>query len=40
MSAYPKLAADAGRIVANRDDPVGELKLALFNAPESFSGSR
>jgi hypothetical protein len=34
---YPKLAADAGRIVANRDLPTGELKLSLFNAPSGYS---
>lgn len=33
----PRLAADPGRIVANRDVPAGELKIALFNAPEEFS---
>ena len=37
MSSYPRLAADAGRIVANRDVPVGELKMALFDVPESYS---
>ena len=37
MRTYPRLAADAGRIVQSRDAAAGELKLALFNAPEGFS---
>lgn len=38
MTDYPRLAADPGRIVPNPDIPAGELKIALFDAPEnSFS---
>jgi hypothetical protein len=35
--AYPKLAADAGRIATNPDEPAGELKIALFNVPHEPS---
>jgi hypothetical protein len=38
MRSYPRLAADAGRIVANPDVAAGELKMALFEVPEEFSG--
>ena len=34
MKTFPRLAADPGRIVANRDATVRELKLALFEAPQ------
>jgi len=36
VTIHLRLAADAGRIVANRDIPAGELKMALFNAPEEI----
>lgn len=39
MRAFPKLTADSGRIVANRDIPSGELKLALFEVPEQLRRS-
>ena len=34
MTAFPRLAADPGRIVGSRDIPAGELKMALFECPE------
>ena len=33
MINYPRLAADAGRIVPNPDVRTGDLKIALFSAP-------
>lgn len=39
MKAFPKLAADPGRIVSSRDMPVGELKLALFEVSEHLRAS-
>jgi hypothetical protein len=39
MSRFPRLAADPGRIFPNRDVPVAELELALFNVPEEFQSS-
>jgi hypothetical protein len=38
MTCYTRLAADPGRIARNRDVPIGELKMALFEVPENFSG--
>ena len=37
VTSAPRLAADPGRIVANRDVPAGELKMALFNVPGELS---
>jgi hypothetical protein len=36
MTRHLRLAADPGRIVANRDVAVGELQIALFNATEGY----
>jgi hypothetical protein len=39
MTGYPRLAADAGRIVSSPDVAVGDLELALFNVPEEFESA-
>jgi hypothetical protein len=39
MKAFPRLAADAGRIVGSRDIPAGKLKMALFQIPEQSRSS-
>jgi hypothetical protein len=38
MTCYARLAADPGRIARSRDGPIGELRMALFEVPEKFSG--
>jgi hypothetical protein len=37
MRRFPKLAADPGRVLRSPDNSVGEVKLALFRAPEDFA---
>src|SRR4029079_11833299 len=34
MTAFPRLAADPGRIIGSRDIPAGELKMSLFECRE------